>query len=320
MQGRDKMDTVYVGIDTSKDRLDVHLHRDGHPGDERFAVTRDDPGIAALVSRLQPLAPAAVAIEATGGYERIVVAALAAAGLPVVVVNPRQVRAFADALGKRAKTDPIDAAVIARFAAAVKPPLRALPDEVAVAFADLVARRRQIVEMLVAERQRAARAAQKALKQSIARLVAALEKELARLDTDLDDRIRASPLWRAKDELLRSAPGVGPAVSRVLIADLPELGRLDRREIAGLVGLAPFTRQSGQWRGKSFIGGGRSTVRTALFMAALVAGRFDPEMKAFRQRLLDAGKPKLVAVIAIARKLLTRLNAMLRDTKPWQPA
>ena len=159
----------------------------------------------------------------------------------MVVVNPRQVRAFADALGKRAKTDPIDAAVIARFAAAVKPPLRPLPDEAAVAFADLVARRRQIVEMLVAERQRAARAAAKALKQSIARLVAALEKELARLDTDLDDRIRASPVWRAKDELLRSAPGVGPAVSRVLIADLPELGRLDRREIAGLVGLAPFT-------------------------------------------------------------------------------
>ena len=319
MQGRDKMDTLYVGIDTSKDRLDVHVHRDGHPG-ERFAVTRDDPGIGALVSRLQALAPAAVAIEATGGYERVVVAALAAAGLPVVVVNPRQVRAFAEALGKRAKTDPIDAAVIARFAAAVKPPLRALPDEAAVAFADLVARRRQIVEMLVAERQRAARAAAKALKQSIARLVAALEKELARLDTDLDDRIRASPVWRAKDELLRSAPGVGPAVSRVLIADLPELGRLDRREIAGLVGLAPFTRQSGQWRGKSFIGGGRSQVRTALYMAALVAGRFDPEMKAFRQRLLEAGKPKLVAVIAIARKLLTRLNAMLRDTTPWQPA
>lgn len=318
------MATPYVGIDTSKDRLDVHVHRDdvhrdGHPG-ERFDVTRDDPGIAALASRLLALAPATVAIEATGGYERVVVAALAAAGLPVVVVNPRQVRAFADALGKRAKTDPIDAAVIARFAAAVKPPLRPLPDEAAVAFADLVARRRQIVEMLVAERQRAARAAAKALKQSIARLVAALEKELARLDTDLDDRIRASPVWRAKDELLRSAPGVGPAVSRVLIADLPELGRLDRREIAGLVGLAPFTRQSGQWRGKSFIGGGRSQVRTMLFMAALVAGRFDPEMKAFRQRLLEAGKPKLVAIIAIARKLLTRLNAMLRDATPWQPA
>lgn len=308
------MDAPFVGIDTSKDRLDVHVH----PGNERFAVAREAKDMEALVIRLRALAPAAIGIEATGGYERVAVAALAAAGLPVVVVNPRQVRAFADALGKRAKTDPIDAAVIARFVAAVRPPVRPPQDDATAALADLVARRKQIVEMLVAERQRAARATRKAPGKSIGRIVAALEKELERLDHDLDETIRAAPLWRAKDDLLRSAPGVGTTVARVLIADLPELGRLDRREIAALCGLAPFTRQSGQWRGKSFIGGGRAAVRGALFMAALTAGRYDPEMKAFRQRLVDAGKPKIVAAIAVARKLLTRLNAMVRDAKPWQ--
>ena len=306
----------YIGIDTSKDRLDVHVH----PKGEHFAVANDAAGIAALATRLAALAPKIVAIEATGGYERGAVAGLAAAGVPVAIVNPRQVRAFADALGKRAKTDPIDAAVIARFAEAAKIEPRALPDEAAVVFADLVARRDQLVAMRTAESNRLKQARHKQLKPSIVAVIEVLDREIARLDKDLDERIRASPLWRAKDELMQTAPGVGKVVSRDLIADLPELGQVGAKTIAALVGLAPFTQQSGRWRGRSAIAGGRSKARRSLFMAALVAGRHDPEMKAFRQRLVDAGKPKIVAIIAVARKLLTRLNAMMRDNTPWAPA
>jgi transposase len=307
------MDAPIVGIDVSKDRLDVHVLPDG----ESFAVDRTGAGIDRLIEKLAGWKVATIALEATGGFEKIVTAGLAGSGLPVVVVNPAQVRAFAQALGKRAKTDPIDAEVIARFAEATRPEIRALPDEDAQLLADLVARRRQIVEMIAAESQRDRRASDKRLKKSIARVKATLEKELADIDQQIDDHLRGSPLWREKDELLRSVPGIGPVVSRTLIAELPELGALDRRQIAALAGLAPWTRQSGRWKGKSSIGGGRASVRTALFMAAMVAARFNPPLKAFRDRLVQAGKSKIAALVAVARKLLTILNAILREKRPW---
>lgn len=308
------MDALYVGIDVSKDRLDVHAH----PSGEAFAVPRDGDGLAQLVARVQALAPALIAVEATGGFETVVAASLASAGLPVVVVNPAQVRHYAQALGKRAKTDPIDAAVIARFVEATRPAVRVLPDEATQLLADLVARRRQIVEMMAAEGQRERRADRR-LKKSIARLRKALEKELAELDAEIDDHVRGSPVWAQKEDLLASVPGVGPVIARTLIAEMPELGTLDRRQIAALAGLAPWTRQSGQWKGKSFIGGGRKSVRSLLFLGALTAARHNPALKAFRDKLVAAGKPKMVAAIAVARKLLTILNAILRDKKPWRP-
>lgn len=307
---------TYVGIDVSKDRLDVHIL----PSDEAFYVERNGRGLADLAERLKPLAPSLVAVEATGGFETTTAAALAGAGLPLVVINPAQIRHYAQALGKRAKTDPIDAKVIARFAADVKPEPRSLPDEMTQLLSDLVARRRQIVEMLQAERQREKRVSLRRLKKSIARVIAALEKELTALDKDIDDTVRGSPLWREKEDLLASVPGIGSLTARTLLAELPELGTLDRKRIASLAGLAPYTRQSGRWKGKSMIGGGRKTVRSALFVAAMVAGRFNPVLKTFRDRLVQAGKPKIVAIIAVARKLLTILNAILRDKKPWQTA
>lgn len=307
---------ITVGIDVSKDRLDVHLR----PTSEAFAVPRDGTGLAGLCDRLKARAPALVALEATGGYETVVAAALAGAGLPVVVVNPGQVRSFARALGKRAKTDPIDAAVIAHFAEATAPELRPLPDEATQMLADLVARRRQIVEMTGSERQRLRRMTLPRVRRSIERLIRALEKELADLDRDIDDAVRGSPAWREAEDLLSSVPGVGPVVSRSLLAELPELGTLDRKKIAALAGLAPFTRQSGTWKGRSFIGGGRTSVRTVLFMAALVATRHNPVLKAFYRRLLQAGKPKMLALVAVARRLLVILNAILRDKTPWQSA
>jgi transposase len=310
------MDAIIVGIDVAKDRLDVAVR----PTGEMFVVGRDAEGLDALIARLKPLAPAVIAVEATGGFETVVTANLGAAGLPVVVVNPAQVRAFAQALGKRAKTDPIDAGVIARFVEATKPEIRPLPDEETRLLADLVARRRQIVAMIVAERQRQKRLANKRLQKSIARLLAALQKELSSLETDIDDAVRGSPAWREAEDLLASVPGVGKTIARTLLAELPELGRLDRRQVAALAGLAPWTRQSGQWRGKSFIGGGRAAVRSALFMGAMTAARHNPELKAFRDRLVHAGKPKIVALVATARKLLTILNAILRDRRPWQSA
>lgn len=310
------MDATVIGIDVSKDKLDVHVL----PAGEAFAVARNGAGIEELACRLAALSPAVIAIEATGGFEAVVTAGLAGAGLPVVVVDPAQVRAYARALGRRAKTDAIDAAVIADFARATRPQVRPLPDEATRLLADLVARRRQIVEMMAAEGQRERRTDNKRLRKSIARVRKTLEAELADLDREIGDQVRGSPAWREKEDLLVSVPGVGPVVARTLLAELPELGRLDRREIAALAGLAPFTRQSGQWRGRSFIGGGRATVRTVLFLAAMTAARFNPQLKAFRDRLVQAGKPKMVALVAVARKLLTILNAIIRDNKPWQPA
>jgi transposase len=306
---------IIVGIDVAKDRLDVAVR----PSGDVFVVERNAGGLELLVERLKPLAPTCVALEATGGFETVAAAALAAAGLPVVVVNPAQIRAFAKAIGQRAKTDPIDAAVIAHFAQATRPEPRPLPDEATRLLADLLARRRQIVEMIGAERQREKRATLR-LKKSIARLIQALQKELTCVDTDIDDAVRGSPAWREKEDLLASVPGIGTTIARTLIAELPELGALDRKKIAALAGLAPFTRQSGQWRGRSFIGGGRTSVRTALFMGAMTARRHNPILKTFFDRLVAAGKPKMVALIAVARKLLTILNAVVRDQKPWQPA
>jgi len=310
------MDAIVVGIDVSKDRLDVAVR----PAGEHFVVSRDPQGLRELNARLKPLAVTAIGLEATGGYEAIVAGSLTAAGLPVVVVNPAQVRDFAKALGKRAKTDPIDAGVIAHFVETTKPPIRPLPDADTQRLADLIARRGQIIDMMVAERQRRKRLTEKRIVKSIVRLLAALQKELSAVETDIDDAVRGSPAWREKEDLLVSAGGIGKTIARTLIAELPELGTLDRRRIAALSGIAPWTRQSGQWKGKSMIGGGRARVRRVLFIAAMVAARHNPVLKAFRDRLVAAGKPKLVALIATARKLLTMLNAMLRDGKPWQEA
>jgi transposase len=306
----------FVGIDVSKDRLDVYIH----PSQEAFAVTRDGSGLEELVRRLKDHDLAVIAIEATGGYERTVVAALAAARLPVVVVNPKQVRNYAKALGLNAKTDAIDASVIARFAAAVQPEIRPLPDAETVALADTMARRRQIVQMITAEKNRAPHvASNRALQKSIGRIVDALERELARLDGDIDTTVKNSPLWREKEDMLASVPGIGKIIARTLLAEMPELGTLDRKQVAALAGVAPWTRQSGRWRGKSFIGGGRSVCRTVLFLGAMSAKRYNPDLAAFSARLKNAGKPKMVVLIAVARKLLTILNAILRDGTRWYP-
>lgn len=309
------MEKVYVGVDVSKDRLDAAVV----PGGEAGVFSRDGVGLEALTARLKTLAPGLIAVEATGGFETVVVAALAAADLPVVVVNPAQVRSFARALGARAKTDPIDAQVIARFAEATKPEIRPIPDEDTARLADLVARRRQIIQMIVAEKQREKRAA-RAMRRSIVRLLKALEKELAEVDKDIDDAVRGSPAWREKEDLLASVPGVGDVTARTLLAELPELGTLTRREIASLAGVAPYTQQSGQWKGKSFTAGGRAAVRSAIYMAAVSAARCNDALKPFYQRLLAVGKPKKLALIAVARKLLTILNAIIRDKKTWQNA
>jgi len=309
------MEPTIVGIDVSKDRLDVAVR----PSGVAFAVERTAAGLDALLARLKELAPRIIALEATGGFETVVTAALVAAGLPVVVVNPAQVRAFATAIGQRAKTDPIDAGIIAHFAEATRPQIRPMPDADTLLLADLVQRRRQIVEMIGAESQRLKRAPAR-LRKSITRLLKALQKELTSVETDIDGAVRGSPAWRDKEELLTSVHGVGRTISRTRIGELPELGRLNRKQIAALAGLAPFTRQSGQWRGRSFIGGGRTGVRAALFMGAMVARRHNPVLKAFFERLVAAGKPKMVALIAVARKLLTILHAILRDQQPWHTA
>ncbi|MCZ4093674.1 IS110 family transposase [Sinorhizobium psoraleae] len=260
------MNATSVGADVSQDWLDVHVL----PTGEHFRVGNDDAGIAELRERLSRLSPERIALEATGGLERLAVAAMAAAGLPVVVVNSAQVRAFADTLGKRAKTD---AALVAAYVNTVRPQLRPLPAATTRALADLVARRRHIVQMIMAEQNRLRTASSRQALESIRRLLTALNCELEAIDSDMDGHIRKSPLWQVSERLLISMPGMGPTVARTLLAELPELGSLDRRQIAALAGLAPFTRQSGKWRGKSFIAAGRSSVRAALFMVALIAIR-----------------------------------------------
>ena len=310
------MGQTYIGIDVSKDRLDVHVR----PSDEAFAVGRDGEGLAALIERVGMLDPYLVVLEATGGFELTVAAALVAAGVPLAVVNPRQIRDFARATGQLAKTDALDAKAIARFAETVRPEPRAVPDEQARALGELVARRRQVIEMMTAERNRRRQLTSRRLIKSVDRLLAVLLKELAELDRDVGEGIRGTPAWRERDELLRSVPGIGDIVSRTLIADLPELGRLDRKQIAALVGVAPLNRDSGKMRGRRTIWGGRAKVRSTLYMAALVASRHNPVLAVFYQRLVSAGKAKKLAITAVMRKLLTILNAIIRDRRPWQDA
>ena len=307
------MEQVYVGIDVAKDRLDVHLR----PSGEAFAVARDGKGLEELSVRLGGLEVALVVLEATGGFEVTVAAALCATGLPLAVVNPRQVRDFARATGRLAKTDALDAAAIAHFAEAVRPEPRPVPDEQARALGELVTRRRQIVEMMTAERNRRKRLASRRMVKSVDRLLKALQRELSDLETDLDDTIRKTPAWRQAEDLLKTVPGIGDVTARTLIADLPELGTLSRRRIAALVGVAPFNRDSGTMRGRRTVWGGRASVRASLYMAALSASRCNPTLKRFYQRLTEAGKPKKLALTALMRKLLTILNAILRDGKPW---
>lgn len=306
---------ITVGIDVSKAQLDVHVH----PVGESFALSNDEAGVAELVGRLGRLdGLIGIGIEASGRYERLSVAELAARDLPVVVLNPAQVRHYAQAIGQRAKTDPIDARLIALFVEAVRPEPRPMADAQTQELAALMARRRQLVSMLVTEKMRRQQASPGLVRTSIARVVTLLEDDLKELDRHIDTTVRGTPVWRDKENLLASVPGIGKTIARTLLAELPELGTLSPKQAAALAGLAPYTRQSGKWRGKTFISGGRSAVRAALYMGAMVAARFNPTLKAFRDRLVAKGKPKLVALIAVARKLLITLNAILRDRKPWQ--
>jgi transposase len=307
---------MFVGIDVAKAELVVV----SRPTLDSVLVANDDTGVRSLVSRWGREAPTLIVVEATGGYEMPLVAALAAAGLPIVVVNPRQVRDFAKSIGQLAKTDRIDAGVLALFAERVRPALTVVPDETTRELDAVVTRRRQLVEMLTAEKNRLGQAtgrSQRTPKKSLKKHIAFLERELAMTDTDLHTMVRQSPVWRERDDLLQSVPGVGPVVARTLLAELPELGRLDRRAIAKLVGIAPINRDSGRWRGQRRIQGGRSSVRAALYMAALVAARRNPVIKGFYQRLVAAGKPKKLALVACMRKLLTILNHLVRTGQHW---
>ena len=304
--------SIFIGIDVSKVRLDVAIR----PSGESESVANDKTGIKALVKHLGEIQPALIVLEATGGVERQLTRALASAELPVVVVNPRQVRDFAKATGQLAKTDAIDAVVLARFAEAVRPVLRPLPDEVTLELRALIARRRQITEMMVAERNRLRGASQSVTKRIDAH-IRWLEAELQRADKDLDQSIRQSPIWQENEDLLRSVPSIGPVISRTLLAELPELGQLNRKQIAALVGIAPLNWDSGTWRGRRAIWGGRASVRAVLYMAALVASRHNTVMRVFYKRLRDAGKAPKVALVACMRKLLTILNAMIKHKTRW---
>jgi transposase len=307
-------DKVYVGIDVAKASMDVAVHQ----SQQRWSFSNDDEGISKAVCCLREVAPALIVMEATGGIELPIAAALAAAGLPVAVVNPRQVRDFARATGKLAKTDAIDAQVIAHFAAALKPTPHPLPGAQAQEFDALLTRRRQVVEMLTAEKNRLSSAPSKAVREHIKAHIGWLEQELANINSDLGRRVRQSPVWREKDALLRSVPGVGPVLSFTFLADLPELGALDRKQIAALVGVAPLNQDSGTMRGKRAIWGGRATVRATLYMSALAATRYNPVIRAFYRRLCAAGKAKKVALTACMRKLLTILNAIVKHQTPWE--
>jgi transposase len=305
--------TLWVGIDVAKDHLDVHVR----PTGLAFRVANDEAGIADLVGRLQELRPTALVLEATGGYEIPVVAALAAAGLAPAVINPRQARRFAEGVGRLAKTDAIDAAVLAHFAQAVCPEPRPVADAEARALSDLLTRRRQLVQMRVSEQHRLPTASG-AIRKNIQRHIDYLDRQIRKLEDDLAEAVQASPAWRARDELLQSVPGVGPQVSRTLLAELPELGSTSGRQMAALCGLAPFNRDSGRRRGPRSIYGGRSHVRAALYQAALVAMRWNVPLKGVYQGLLARGKAKKVALIAVARRLLVILNALVRNGSPWQ--
>lgn len=303
---------IFVGIDVSKAQLDVAIR----PTGERESVANDKVGIKALVKRLAKIQPTLIVLEATGGYERQVTRALVSADLPVVVVNPRQVRDFAKATGQLAKTDSIDAAVLAHFAEAVRPELRPLPDAVTLDLRALTSRRRQILEMIGAENNRLAMTS-KAVRKRISAHIHWLKQDLERADQDLDRSIQQSPIWKKNEDVLRSAPGIGPVTSRTLLAELPELGTLDRKQISALAGVAPFNRDSGSLKGRRSIWGGRAPVRCALYMATLVATRRNSVIRDFYQRLRAKGKLFKVALVACMRKLLTILNSMIKHKTSW---
>lgn len=307
---------LFVGIDVAKERLDVHVC----PSGRAFSEPRTGAGLERLVGELRALAPVLVVLEATGGFELTVAAALAGAGLPLAVVNPRQIRDFARASGRLAKTDALDAAVIALFAERMRPTPRPLADAETETLGELVSRRRQLVEMIgmEANRHRQARAAR--VRRSIEATLKTLETQLAELDREINDSVRGSPLWRVTDNLLTSVPGIGEVTAHTLIAELPELGQLDRRRIAALVGVAPINRDSGRMRGPRRIAGGRTSVRNVLFMATLAAVRWNPVLKTHYQQLIARGRPKKVAMVACIRRLLGILNAIIRTASPWQCA
>jgi transposase len=308
--------SCFVGIDVSKDQLDVHLR----PSGETLALPRSGPGLEQLVERLRRELPALVVLEATGGFEITVAAALAAAQLPLAVVNPRQIREFARAMGRLAKTDRLDAEVIALFAERIRPEPRPVADPEAQELGELVARRRQLIEMIGMESNRQHQVRDRALKARIHEHLAWLQQALADLDREIDGLVRRCPAWRETEELLTSVPGVGKVTAQALLADLPELGHLGRRQIAALVGVAPLNRDSGQWRGHRAIAGGRCDVRRALYMATLASVRFNPVIRDHYRQLRERGRPAKVALIACLRRLLTILNAMLRERTPWLPA
>ncbi len=306
---------VFVGIDVSKDRLDVALR----PSGEIFQVENSEAAIAGLVERLQACSPTLVVMEATGGLQAPLLASLAVV-MPVAVVNPRQVRDFARALGKLAKTDRIDAAVLAHFAQVIRPATTPVPSEASETLSATLARRRQLIEMLTAEQNRLGRMRVASVRKDLEVHVAWLKARIKDIDKDMERTLRNSPVWREKEDLLRSVPGVGRVVATTMLVELPELGTLDRKKIAALVGVAPMNRDSGTMRGKRSIQGGRPTVRGALYMAALVASRRNAVLKAFYEHLVGAGKPKKVALTACMRKLLTAMNSMLRSGTRWNPA
>jgi len=308
-----KTTAQFVGIDVSKQRLDVGFYPAGRHWEEQY----DEAGILRLTKQLSEQPVELIVVEATGGLQIPLVASLAAASLPVVVVNPRQVRDFAKALGQLAKTDRIDALVLARFAEAVRPELRPVRDELSQHLAALMARRRQLIEMLVAEKNRL-HSALKSLRQPIKTHIAWLQRQLKQIDSDLDSAIRASAHWRTQEDIIRSVPGAGQGLARTLIIDLPELGQLNRRQISALVGLAPYNKDSGNVRGRRAIWGGRAHVRAALYMAALSASRCNPVIRPFYQRLRQQGKPFKVAITACMRKLLVTINTMVKNQTPWQ--
>jgi len=303
----------FIGLDVAKAQLDIAIR----PSGERWAVPHDAGDIMTLVERLQALHPALIVLEATGGWERAVTSALATAGLPVVVVNPRQVRDFARATGQLAKTDALDARALAHFADVIRPTPRPLPDAQTQEWRALLGRRQQLVVMRTAEQNRLTGPSTRLIT-DIEAHITWLNASLATLDNDLEILLRASPVWRANDDLLQSAPGIGPVCARTLLLELPELGTLNRQQIAALVGVAPLNCDSGTLRGRRTIWGGRAHVRTVLYMGTLVATRYNPRIKAFSQRLLAAGKLKKVALTACMHKFLTILNAMLKHRTPWQ--
>ena len=307
----------FVGIDVSKAVLDVAVR----PAGDAWSVANSPEGIAQLVDRLREIAPKLIVLEASGGLERRAIAALAGARLPVVAVNPRQVRDFAKATGRLAKTDAIDAEVLALFAERIRPEVRPLPDEETQELQALVVRRRQVVDMITAEKNRLSAAPpSKRVRTAIGKTIKWLQKQLEEIDNDLDGAVRKSPAWREKDDLLNSVKGVGPVLSRTLLSMVPELGTLGRRQISALIGVAPLNRDSGTQRGRRSVWGGRASVRAVLYMCALAAIRSNPAIRAFYERLVAAGKLPKVAIVACMRKLLTILNAILRDQKPWQTA